>query len=73
MVFWGEKNFLSANLMGKKILSLTWAETNIMFALWALKNIVFVEKNNVATTCLEKKIPLSFEANKKTTAPPPLS
>ena len=31
--FWGEKKFLSANLIEKKILSLKWAETNILLAL----------------------------------------
>ena len=52
MVFWGFF-FLSA-LMGKQFLSLTWAEKNILFALWTLKNIVFVKKlKNVVTTCRE--------------------
>ena len=44
MVFLGEKTFLSANLIGKKILSLNWAEKNILLALCASKIIVFVEK-----------------------------
>ena len=33
MVFWG-KHFLSANVMVKQFLSLTWAEKNILKALW---------------------------------------
>ena len=37
MVFWGGK-----------ILSLKWADKNILLALSALKNIVFVEKNSAA-------------------------
>ena len=42
--------------MEKKNSSLTWAETIILKALHALK-IVFVEKkNNVTTTCREKKL-----------------
>ena len=43
MVFWG-KIFLSINLIEKKILSLKWAEKNILLALCALKIIVFAEK-----------------------------
>ena len=49
MVFLGEKDFLSANLIEKKYLSMKWAEKNILLALCALKNIVFVDKNNGAT------------------------
>ena len=78
MVFW-EKKFLSAILIEKKILSLKWAEQNILLALCALKNVVFVKKinNNVATNCREKKNLLRCEAKKifdseKTNSPPPL-
>ena len=42
--FWGEQKFLSANLL----------EKNILLVLCALKFIVFIEKNKVATTCREK-------------------
>ena len=60
MVFWG-KYFLSANLM-EKFLSLTWTVKNILKTLYALKNIVFVErKKNVATTCREKKFRCAFK------------
>ena len=45
MVFFGGGgDFLSANLIEKKILSVKWAEKNILLALCALKTIVFVEK-----------------------------
>ena len=47
MVYWG-KTF-SANLILKNILSLKWAETNILLARCSLIIIVFVEK-----TCQEK-------------------
>ena len=50
MFFW-EKTFLLANLIGKKKLSLKWAETNILLALCALENIVFVEEKK----CVAKK------------------
>ena len=53
MLFW-KKLFLSANLMEKKILSLSWTDKYILKALYALK-IVFLENNNVAKTCREKK------------------
>ena len=32
-------------MIWKKIMSLKWAEQNILLAFCALKNIVFVEKN----------------------------
>ena len=44
MVLLGIKKILSANLIEKIFLSLKWAETNILLALCALKNIIFVEK-----------------------------
>ena len=78
MVF-GEKIILLANLIEKKCPSLKWAEKNILLALCALKNIVFVEKNNVATTCREKNFCCAAKRKKyiltpkKTIAPPPLS
>ena len=59
-------------------MSLKWADKNILLALCALKNVVFVEKNNVATSCRKRKILLRCEAKtniltpKKTIAPPPL-
>ena len=39
----GENNFLSANLLENVFLSLTWPEKNILKALYALKNMFFVE------------------------------
>ena len=59
------KKNLSANLIEKKILSLKWAENNILLALRALKNVVFVEINNVATTCREKKFCCAAKRKKK--------
>ena len=43
MVFMGEK-YSVCKFAFKKILTLKWAEKNILLALCALKNIVFVEK-----------------------------
>ena len=61
LCFFGEKKFLSANLLEKTFLSLKWAEKNILLALCALKIIVFGEaKKNILTP-------------KKIIAPPPLS
>ena len=40
----GDIFFMSAKLIEKNILSLKWAEKNILLALHALKKIVFVEK-----------------------------
>ena len=53
--FWG-KQILSANLIEKKILSLKWAEKNILLGLCALKNIVFVEKKNLLRCEAKKNI-----------------
>ena len=47
MVFW-RTFLLSANLMEKKILSLTWAGKNLLKALYAYKKLIFVEKINKA-------------------------
>ena len=69
-VFLG-KNFLSANLIENKFLYLKWAEKNILLALCALKNIVFVEQNNVATTCPAAKRKKNNLTPKKTIAPSP--
>ena len=53
------------NLKGGGIFSVsTFDGENILKALNALKTIVFVEKNNVATTCREKYVPLRREAKK---------
>ena len=65
MVFWGNTFSVGKFDGKKKCPSLTWAEKNILFALWALKSIVFVEKNYVATTCREKNFPFGFEAKNK--------
>ena len=46
----GGNNFVSANLMKIFFLSTTWAAKCILKALCAWKKLVFVEKNNAATT-----------------------
>ena len=63
----------------KKVLSLKSAEKKIMFAIRALENIAYVEKNNVATTCgkessatLRSGIKYFDSKQKKQSPPPPL-
>ena len=53
-----------------------WEKNNILLAFCALKIIIFVEKNNVATTCYEIKFCCAAKRKKifipkKTIAPPP--
>ena len=59
------------------VLFLKWAKTNILFALCALKNIVFCrKKNNVASTCHKTNSPALRKKNilspKKKHSPQPL-
>ena len=61
LCFFRKKIVLSANFIEKKFLSVKWAEKNILLALCALKNIVFVEKNNVA----KKKNTAALPSEKK--------
>ena len=69
MVFWG------------KIISVQKSDRIFFVCLWhgQNKNIVFVEKNNVVTTCCENKFPLRLDPKKqiwlrkKYTHPPPRS
>ena len=50
--------------MEQIFLSLTWAEKNIQKEIYALKKEFFLEKKNVATTCLKKKkTPMRCKAN----------
>ena len=63
-IFWGR--FLSANLMESFFSVSDMDRQNILKALYALKNIVFVEKKNVAT-----KISAEPQTKKPTTMPPP--
>ena len=63
--FLGGEIFLSANLMGKNFLSLTWAEKNILKTLYALN--FFVCKLSAAAQS-EKKIYFDSEINQ---SPPP--
>ena len=78
--FFGKTIFLSANLIERNCLSLKWEENNILLKCSTLcfKNIVFWEKNNVATSCREKHS-AAFRSETKmltpenTIAPVPLS
>ena len=65
MVFW-EKTFSVCKFAWKKICVSEMGRKKIyLLALCALNIIVFKEKNNVETTCREKKILLRCEAKKK--------
>ena len=61
MVLWGDEYFLSANLMGKYFcLFLTWAELNILKALYALlKNKLLRKKNSPPPFKVKWKVPLN--------------
>ena len=63
--FFRERQFLSENLIEEKKIVSEMGRKNVLLALCALKNIVFLEeKNNVATTCCKKKILPRCEAKK---------
>ena len=62
----GRKKILSANLIEKKVLSMNLAEKKYTESTRCLKKkLVFVEKNNVETTCSKTKFPLCHESRKK--------
>ena len=51
----GGGGFSVCKFDGKKILSLTWAEKNILFALWALKKYCFCRKKIMSRQLVVKK------------------
>ena len=63
MAFGGKQIYVN-KFDGKIFLSLTWTEKNILKALNALKNIVFVGEKNVATTWRENLFLLRHEGKK---------
>ena len=64
--FFGRNQFSVCKFASKKnYVSEKWAEQNILLALCALNIIVFIEKNNVATTCREEKNSAALQSEKK--------